>query len=870
MNQQEREPDAFRRGSGVQCVDTIANMRGTVERFGLSPAAGPVAVLEGYSTPGDGGGGLFVWVANSVTDNGGTTIVPCLNSVCRPFGCWKRVFDGALNVRWFGAKGDGVTNDYAAIVTTIAAAVEAGGAVVYFAPTGSQYVCTGTVQVPGNIRLAGPIATDQTVTAGAVIYFKGAGSGFQLEANVFDTQISNLLLLTDSAAGPAIGCVNGAILSSITLTNVKILLGNPAAGGIALGSYANPCGVEPMVIDSVKITAANGQYAPLIGMWGTGGALSNITFAGRSVLTNPTVANAGTPLGGTVSVTDGNPTVTFSQEQTLLAGQLIQFSAQAGVLYEVKTATNASTSATLTQNYFGTTNLSATAKLFAEMIHIESVDNNAIDNLDLSGIIFEIPYAGAIKLRSARNSAINTCWMGDLSPTPPIGHLIWLGKSSAAGSPPVVNIAISNLNSDSGVENAATVYTGNDESTQAIIVEYSTVPFIQNVPTGGPYTANQGYVPIEFDGSLLGAYAGDPPVGTDADVYRCDWARALPPDTVTCTNGLNSSIQSGSGLPRSRYRVTGPTASFSVDSIAVPLLTPQSVDGFELELYNPTSQYMTLVDVSTATGGASSQRIQVCNGGANIEIAGPGYARLTYDLTAANWALGATSPDAAAFNPSRVTSAPLVAWWDANLRVTIATGVSSWVDSQQGRALVQATGSSQPAWSATSGPNNLPAITFTAGDTQSLQGQCFSYSQAMTVFIVCKWNSSAASGTILDGATIGNHARFFRTGSTDVAIYAGAQVTDPTETPQSFHVFMIVFNGSSSSIITDGLVQAGPSNAGANNANGITVGAFGDGLSDPADAIVSEILIYEGVLSATDESRAGRYLAKKYDIGGSW
>ena len=128
-------------------------------------------MLEGYSTPGDGGGGVFVWVpatitrsdggggvfvwvADSVTDDGGTTIVPCLNSVCRPFGCWKRVFDGALNVRWFGAKGDGVTNDYAAIVTTIAAAVAAGGAVVYFAPTGSQYVCTGTVQVPGNIRLA--------------------------------------------------------------------------------------------------------------------------------------------------------------------------------------------------------------------------------------------------------------------------------------------------------------------------------------------------------------------------------------------------------------------------------------------------------------------------------------------------------------------------------------------------------------------------------------------------------------------------------------------------------------------------------------------------------------------------------------------
>jgi hypothetical protein len=75
-----------------------------------------ISVL-GYYAEGDGGGGTFYWDATSTdTDNGGTII----QATGVTTGRWMRVFSGAVNVKWFGAKGDGVTNNN----TTILAAAD--------------------------------------------------------------------------------------------------------------------------------------------------------------------------------------------------------------------------------------------------------------------------------------------------------------------------------------------------------------------------------------------------------------------------------------------------------------------------------------------------------------------------------------------------------------------------------------------------------------------------------------------------------------------------------------------------------------------------------------------------------------------------
>jgi len=67
-----------------------------------------VIIIRGYYTEGDGGGGNFYWDSTSTeTDNGGTIIK--ITAVAT--GRWKRIYSGSLNVKWFGAKGDGITND---------------------------------------------------------------------------------------------------------------------------------------------------------------------------------------------------------------------------------------------------------------------------------------------------------------------------------------------------------------------------------------------------------------------------------------------------------------------------------------------------------------------------------------------------------------------------------------------------------------------------------------------------------------------------------------------------------------------------------------------------------------------------------------
>jgi hypothetical protein len=66
-------------------------------------------------------------------------------------------------------------------------------------------------------------------------------------------------------------------------------------------------------------------------------------------------------LDGTVSVVNGSPTVTFSQPQTLAAGQALIFSTQPGQPYRAAAATSASTSATISAPYSGPTAAGAQA-----------------------------------------------------------------------------------------------------------------------------------------------------------------------------------------------------------------------------------------------------------------------------------------------------------------------------------------------------------------------------------------------------------------------------------------------------------------------------------------------------------------------------
>lgn len=111
-------------------------------------------------------------------------------------------------------------------------------------------------------------------------------------------------------------------------------------------------------------------YAPaLIALWvGVAGALKIRGFKDTSVVTLPSVpvgllalpypvqeVVASAALTGTVSVTNGLTTITFSVAQTLPQGAALVFSNQLGTVYYLAAAVNGSTAGTLTVAFSGTT-----------------------------------------------------------------------------------------------------------------------------------------------------------------------------------------------------------------------------------------------------------------------------------------------------------------------------------------------------------------------------------------------------------------------------------------------------------------------------------------------------------------------------------
>lgn len=121
--------------------DIIADFTGALD--------GSVCYFKGRDTVGDGGGGLFWYSASSTQPTDGGTVFKPAAGGGRIFrqGWTVSGFNGELNIKWFGAKGDGVTDDTAAITAADAAALN--GKTLLF-PDG-VYVC-GRISLPDGNR----------------------------------------------------------------------------------------------------------------------------------------------------------------------------------------------------------------------------------------------------------------------------------------------------------------------------------------------------------------------------------------------------------------------------------------------------------------------------------------------------------------------------------------------------------------------------------------------------------------------------------------------------------------------------------------------------------------------------------------------
>lgn len=126
----------------IRVVTSIAGLR-TVGSAGRN-----LVLVAGYYSAGDGGGGIYRLDTSDTTtaDNGGTVIVSSAG------GRWKLRHHGDVSVKQFGARGNGTTDDTAAINAAVAFVVGLKQPLHF--PAGT-YLVTSTISLPVGSQLVG-------------------------------------------------------------------------------------------------------------------------------------------------------------------------------------------------------------------------------------------------------------------------------------------------------------------------------------------------------------------------------------------------------------------------------------------------------------------------------------------------------------------------------------------------------------------------------------------------------------------------------------------------------------------------------------------------------------------------------------------
>jgi hypothetical protein len=130
----------------------------------------PAMVSVGGHTDGnDGGGGQFVWLPDDTTEADDGLVVQPADG---PPGRYKRVYSGPVDVRWFGARGDGKADDTQAVQ----AAAAQGRSILF--PPGGTFVFRDVVL--GNNQLVNAQGAVLRCAPGGAYLFRLTGYGPQV------------------------------------------------------------------------------------------------------------------------------------------------------------------------------------------------------------------------------------------------------------------------------------------------------------------------------------------------------------------------------------------------------------------------------------------------------------------------------------------------------------------------------------------------------------------------------------------------------------------------------------------------------------------------------------------------------------------
>jgi hypothetical protein len=268
-------PRAPRPGAYVSSIRWVSSIGDAYPGTGQPPnlraldtaAPNDVVVALGFWTEGDGGGGVFFWDASDHVDDGGTFIIPgpqigiYANSPSHAPNSWdvygrpqtdtqgalfyhhgpgwRRLFTGSMDVRWFGARCDGTTDDTYALVRALCAIPGTGGQLV----------------ISGMMRLEfPPTSSEFNYCAGA----PGAGIRGKQDVSIVGLGPSCGFVLGDD---PALLDSNATILSVVNCRRVEIRGLRIEANGKAISHIRFDSVFDSMVVDCVFTSALGLPFA---------------------------------------------------------------------------------------------------------------------------------------------------------------------------------------------------------------------------------------------------------------------------------------------------------------------------------------------------------------------------------------------------------------------------------------------------------------------------------------------------------------------------------------------------------------------------------------------------------------------------------
>jgi hypothetical protein len=182
----------------------------------------------------------------------------------------------------------------------------------------------------------------QTLNAGAALYFAShPGVPYYLAAAVTASTSATLTANYAGASAAATPTTTvAALAATVSLTKGSAAITFSANQTFAVGTlfqFSAQPGVWYALSAAISAATAATLSTPYVGP--TAGAANVIAQAA---------------LTGTVTLTNGSASITFSVAQTLAAGTALMFSAQPGVIYQLAASITAATAATLTSVYTGT------------------------------------------------------------------------------------------------------------------------------------------------------------------------------------------------------------------------------------------------------------------------------------------------------------------------------------------------------------------------------------------------------------------------------------------------------------------------------------------------------------------------------------